>query len=94
MDFNDEVARGGAEFCLEDCGGFGRERCWVEQGRMRAGRGAVGGTGFRGGALGGSAFGSRGLGVHEKARKQDNNRRNCFHEDDYTKRRPGVGTEK
>jgi hypothetical protein len=41
--------------------------------------------------LRGNAFGSRGLGVNEKAGKQDNDRRYCFHEQDYTQRRRWFG---
>ena len=93
MDFNDEVARGGRELCLEDPGCLGRERCRVEQGWTRAGSGGVGGAGPDGGAVGGSALGSRGLGMDEEAGAQNNDRRNCFHDSNYTKRRTmeGIG---
>ena len=76
MDFDDKVARRCGELCLEDRGRLELERCRAEQGRMWPDSGAVGGT-----ALRGSAFGSGGLGVDEEACTQNNDRRNCFHDD-------------
>ena len=76
MDFDHKFARSGRELCLEDHGRLELERRRVKQRPACANSGAAGSTDLRRGA-----FRSRRLGLNEKACTQNDDRRNCFHDD-------------